>query len=311
MSGGLVANETVVGGFPAPSFDVLALGETMAMLAPTDAKSLATTNALTLDIGGAESNVAMHLAASGHSVAWASRLGDDPFGTRILATVAAAGVDVSLVVTDPLAPTGVYFKDPSHSRVHYYRAGSAASQMSTEWVDSLPITSARMVHLSGITPALSPTCAAVVDHLLNVARDRGVPVSFDVNYRAPLWSVAHAAPILAGFAARADVVFVGRDEAEVLWGTATAAAIRQLLAKPERLVVKDADIGATEFIGETETFVASPVVSVVEPVGAGDAFAAGYLSALLRGSTSRESLEHGHSLAAIALGSVLDFPGKD
>jgi 2-dehydro-3-deoxygluconokinase len=133
-------------------------------------------------------------------------------------------------------------------------------------------------------------------------------VSFDVNYRAALWSVAAAAPVLRELAEHSDIVFVGRDEAELLWGVQTATDIRRLLPGPARLIVKDAEVGATEFFGSDEIFVASVHVAVVEPVGAGDAFAAGYLSALLSGTGSRLAMERGHALAATALGSMLDVP---
>lgn len=291
--------------------DVLAIGETMVMLAPEHSLPLSEATELRLDIGGAESNVAMHLASSGHAVAWASRVGDDPFGHRILARIAAADVDVSMVTIDPDAPTGLYVKDPTEARVHYYRANSAASRMSVEWLAGLPLASTRFVHISGITPALSKSCAAMVDAVISVAQENGSLVSFDVNYRAPLWPVETAAPLLRDLAQRADIVLVGRDEAENLWGTTTAMDVRRFLPGAARLVVKDGEVGATEFLGDEETFVPSPEVTVVEPVGAGDAFAAGYLSALVSNGGSREALEQGHARAAIALGSMLDVPRKD
>jgi 2-dehydro-3-deoxygluconokinase len=291
-------------------FDVLAIGETMAMIAPTLPEPLAEATELRLDIGGAESNVAMHLAGLGHTVAWASRVGDDPFGHRILQSISAAGVDVSMVTVDPDAATGLYFKDPveTGTRVRYYRANSAASTMSVDWLADVRITSARIVHVSGITPALSESCALLLGAILSTAHANGVLVSFDVNYRAPLWSVAAAAPVLRELAEQSDIVFVGRDEAEQLWGAKTATDIRRLLPGPARLIVKDAEVGATEFFGTDETFVASAHVAVVEPVGAGDAFAAGYLAALISDAGSRIAIERGHALAAIALGSMLDVP---
>lgn len=290
------------------SFDLLAIGETMAMVTPALGARLEDAATVVLDIGGAESNVAVHLARLGVRTAWASRLGDDPFGRRVLAKIAAAGVDVSLVDIDHETPTGVYFKDPSAAgtNVHYYRAGSAAARMSSEWVRGLPIGSARIVHVSGITPALSASCAGMVDAVIAAAAEAGTQVSFDVNYRPALWPVSEAAPVLAELAGRADVVFVGLDEAEALWGTRTPQQVRLLLPKPSRLIVKDGAIGATEFLGLDETFVEPSTVNFVEPVGAGDAFAAGYLAGMLAGDSSRASLERGHRQAADAIGTHLD-----
>ncbi|HEY2644820.1 MAG TPA: sugar kinase, partial [Galbitalea sp.] len=269
----------------AQNFDVVAIGETMAMLTPVDGGGLESAATVVVDIGGAESNVAMHLAAAGVRVAWASRVGNDPFGRRILGRVGGAGVDVSLVDVDDTAPTGVYFKDPveTGTTVHYYRAGSAAALMSAEWVTTIPFTEARMVHVSGITPALSTRCAEMIEAVFAATAGTHTQVSFDVNYRPALWTIHQAAPILAGLADRADVVFVGLDEAEILWGTRSPQDVRQLLSHPGRLVVKDGAVGATEFLGELETFVEPLAVGVVEVVGAGDAFAAGYLAAALSG----------------------------
>jgi 2-dehydro-3-deoxygluconokinase len=292
----------------AQHFDVVAIGETMAMVTPADGERLERAANVLIDIGGAESNVAMRLAGAGVRVAWASRVGNDPFGRRILARVSGVGVDVSLVDIDEEAPTGVYFKDPSSAgtNVHYYRAGSAAARMSSEWAAKLPIGSARIVHVSGITPALSASCADMIDAIFATTAGTQTQLSFDVNYRQALWPVHEAAPILADLANRADVVFVGLDEAEVLWGTSSPRDVRQFLPHPGRLVVKDGAVGATEFFGGVESFVAPSVVSVIEAVGAGDAFAAGYLAGMLAGDSSQSALERGHRQAAVAVGTRLD-----
>jgi 2-dehydro-3-deoxygluconokinase len=275
--------------------DVVSVGETMALVTPAAAPApLARGGPMRLEAAGAESTVACYLAQLGLDTAWVSRLGDDPLGELVRTTVAGFGVDVSAVTADPERPTGVFFKDPDgeKTRVFYYRAGSAASAMSPD----TPVPDARITHLSGINPALSLSCAALVDHLLAT---RGC--SFDVNYRARLWPVADAAPVLRDLAARAAVVFVGLDEALTLWGTATPDEVRALLPQPEVLVVKDGAVGATSFHPGGVTFEAAPRVDVVEPVGAGDAFAAGYLAGLLRDLSEPDRLCLGHRIAGAAL----------
>ncbi|MFD3417491.1 sugar kinase [Streptomyces decoyicus] len=290
--------------------EVLCLGESMVLVAPAPGERLATAREAAIRVAGAESTVAQYLTDLGHRTAWASRVGADPLGEQVLAAIARSGVDVGHVERDRSAPTGVYFKDPGPqgTRVHYYRTGSAASKMSPATLDSLPLSTVRLVHLSGVTPALSETCAATATALFERARAAGASCSFDVNYRAALWSSEQAAGPLLALARRADVVFVGLDEAQHVWGTETAEQVRGLVGPGVRLVVKDADVGATHFPpgGGPAVFVPANPAEVVEPVGAGDAFAAGYLSAWLRGAGPADRLRLGHRLAAFALGAVGD-----
>ncbi|MEU6394122.1 sugar kinase [Streptomyces sp. NPDC046939] len=289
---------------------VICLGETMAQIGPADGTPLEHSEALRLAVAGAESTVAQYLADLGHRAAWVSRVGDDPFGRRVVRAVASRGVDVGGVLVDPDAPTGVYFKDPGPdgTRVHYYRAGSAASRMSVADADRVELHGVRLLHLTGITPALSDGCAALVRTVMERARRGGTLVSFDVNHRAALWaSSKEAAATLHDLARLADLVLVGRDEAEVLWGTRTADDVRRLLGGSRTLVVKDGDVGVTEFGPDSTHFVAAPAVDVVEVVGAGDAFAAGYLGGLLDGAAPRERLALGHRLAGRTLRSIEDY----
>jgi 2-dehydro-3-deoxygluconokinase len=283
--------------------DLVAVGETMVMVTPVDAVPLDQAHHLVARVGGAESNVAMYLAGLGHRAIWTSRVGDDPFGRIVLRHVAAAGVDVSSVVIDSGAPTGVYFKDPRSegTLVYYYRSGSAASRLEASVLDQPALAGARILHLSGITPALSAGCLALVRHAV-VGRALGTAqVSFDVNYRPALWS-DDPGPVLRELANAADLVFVGLDEAQSLWGVTDATAVRRLLPDPDVVVVKDGPIGATALTrGGNTVFVPAPRVRVVEPVGAGDAFAAGYLSADLHGRDLRARLRMGHLVAAHAL----------
>ncbi|GGW48752.1 carbohydrate kinase [Streptomyces griseoloalbus] len=298
-----------------PVADLVCVGETMVVLSPPDARPLAEQPVLTMAIGGAESNVACALAGLGHRAAWLSRLGDDPFARRILAELTARGVDVSAVETDPDRPTGVYFKDPGpdHTRTHYYRAGSAATRMGPELARRPALREARIVHVSGVAAAISDSCARLLETLLLGRGDsagRGPVVSFDVNHRPALWrgGKADAARSLLALARAADIVFVGRDEAEELWGTARPADIAALLGPAPVVIVKDAEHGATSFADGVRTFVPSLPTKVVEPVGAGDAFAAGYLAGVLENRNERSRLRLGHLAAAAALRTRDDVP---
>lgn len=279
----------------------------MAMITSRDGTNLTTAEDFTISAGGAESNVAQYLAESGLRTAWLSALGADPLGDRVLQAITASGVDTRWVRRDPSARTGVYFKDPG-GQVYYYRSGSAASRMTPDAIASWPLAKANWLHLSGITPALSPTCRELVSAVLDAAEGG---VSFDVNFRPALWSPAEAAAVTQPLADRCGIVLVGRDEAEALWGVADAEGIAAVFPNAGRVVVKDGNVEAVEIDrrGDAPTVTRVPAgrVDVIEPVGAGDAFAAGYLATLLRGDTASKALAQGHALAAWVLSSPADY----
>ncbi|WP_077796910.1 sugar kinase [Streptomyces sp. JHA26] len=282
--------------------DVVALGESMVTFLPSRPGRLADVPSFDRAIGGAESNVACVLAAAGHTTRWISAVGADGFGDHLVEAIGSYGVDVSAVRRDPARPTGVYFRTAvdraaDAHEVAYYRAGSAASAMSAATEDLDAIRSGRVLHLSGITAALSADCLHLMREL--TARRPGRPlVSFDVNHRPGLWRDDDGPAVLLELARGADLVFVGEDEA---WGLGGPEAVRAALPEPDLLVVKQGASGATAFHGEHVTFVPALHVDVVAAVGAGDAFAAGFLSATLRGLPVRDRLRHGHLMAAAAL----------
>ncbi|MFE9572631.1 sugar kinase [Streptomyces sp. NPDC006692] len=335
--------------------DVVCLGESMVTFLPTRPGRLADVPAFERTIGGAESNVACALAAAGHAVKWVSRVGADGFGDHLVAAIGAYGVDVSAVRRDPVRPTGIYFRTADDRaagghEVLYYRAGSAASAMSSATVPLRDLWAGRILHLSGITAALSPDCLALMRDLA-VRRPARPLLSFDVNHRPGLWRDRMGAGVLLELARGADVVFVGEDEAQEAWGLRGAGAIRAALPEPDVVVVKRGVAGATVFArenpptpplpeplreasaecapspaappeharssnagsarpgpaldGDAHYFVPSLRVDVVAPTGAGDAFAAGFLSGTLRGLPVPARIRHGHLMAA----AVLTVPG--
>ncbi|MGY0058833.1 sugar kinase [Streptomyces sp. LZ34] len=294
----------------------------MVTFVPSRPGRLADVPAFSRGIGGAESNVACSLARVGHTARWISRVGADGFGDHLVAEIAAAGVDVSYVRRDPDRPTGIYFRtageralgeeaegeegegEEPRSEVVYYRAGSAAAAMSPRLVPREQTWSGRVLHLTGITAALSDDCRALMRELTTRAPGRPL-VSFDVNYRTALWRRRDSGRLLE-LARGCDLVFVGEDEAAAAWGLRGAEAVRAALPEPEVLVVKQGSAGATAYArrpdgGDTVTFEPALDVEVVASVGAGDAFAAGFLSGTLRGLPVAERLRHGHLMAAAAL----------
>ena len=289
--------------------DFACLGETMMQFVPEQGTT-ETAPQFTAHVAGAESNVAIGLARLGASTAWLSRVGADAFGRRVRAHVAGQGVDVSLVTDDETHPTGVFFKQPTGElrKVTYYRSGSAASAMDrTDALRAIALAP-RILHLTGITAALSTTCDEAMTAALASTHHSEPPtiLSFDVNYRPALWpSIDLAARRLAELAAQADIVFVGLDEARHLWAVESAEDVYTLFDVPT-LVVKDAPHRVTHFSAHTRVDLELPHVTVLESVGAGDAFAAGFLFGELMGWPALRQLRAGHVLAAIALGTFAD-----
>ncbi|MFD0362269.1 sugar kinase [Nocardia sp. GCM10030253] len=281
--------------------------------------------------GGAESNVATVLAQLGVDAAWISRVGDDGFGRYLVEHLADRGVDVSAVVTDPTRPTAVYVKERGSgsgratdlaeraSRMLYYRTGSAASALSTA---ELAVTAAAglldhcdAVHFTGITTALSESATGLTDALISMPR-RDRLVSFDLNFRPALWAgrPERAADVLARHVRGSDVVFLGADEAGAVFGVDDADRLRALFPEPAHLVVKNNEHSVTGFSGSDRVEVPALELDVTERIGAGDAFAGGYLSALLHGRTLAQRLRLGHLCAAAALtgtGDVAELPSPE
>ena len=318
----------VTGGARAAAVEAVCVGETMAVLVPERPGPLERAEFFRRGIGGAESNVACGLAALGVSASWISRVGADGFGRLLITQLAERGVDTSAVAVDPHRPTGLYVKEiggdtesaydlgPGNSRLHYYRSDSAASALAPESLETPEaaalLSEARLVHLSGITAALGYRDGREGGRrLVEAVLDRRRPgqlVSFDLNWRPGLWrrtesaaDTPQPAEILGGLANRADVVLLGADEAAEVFGTDDPRRLRALLPGPRILVVKDSGHRVTAFDGAEAVIEPALTVEVVEPIGAGDAFAAGYLAGLLRGYDQRRRLRLGHVCAASAL----------
>lgn len=289
-------------------YDVTSLGETMLRLSVPIGRRLDDARSLDVEVGGAESNLCTALARLGRRVAWASRLPDNALGGLILRTLRADGVDVSAVVAAPGERVGTYFIElattPRASQVVYDRANSAAAHMAPADIDWATLLDTRILHLTGITAALSPACYAVVAEAIERARAAGVMVSFDVNYRAKLWDAATAGERLRPLIAAADLLFCKSADAALLFGC-TGEPREQMerlaaLTRASSLLCTFGERGAALLTGET--FVQQPAlpVQIVDRIGSGDAFAAGVLDGALDGDVLL-GLRRGVALAAIAL----------
>jgi 2-dehydro-3-deoxygluconokinase len=293
-------------------FDVVTFGETMGSIRA--AGLLRHGGAMSMSLGGAETNVAIGLARLGHSVRWGGRLGSDDVGAFALRTLRSEGVDTATVTLDPARATGLLLIErrvADISRVAYYRANSAGSAVSVADVDGAFDASTRVLHLTGITPALSPSAAEATLWAARRARELGVLVSLDVNYRGALWARDVAAVALRRLAALADVVFASDDELAMVAPDADSgeeAAVRSLLdAGAREVVITRGGDGAEAWTADDTAACRARAVRVVDTIGAGDAFTAGYLSALLDGLNLAERLDRGAVLGAFAVSASGDW----
>jgi 2-dehydro-3-deoxygluconokinase len=293
--------------------DLVTLGETMVTFCPEQPGPLRHAERFLRGVGGAESNVAIGLCRLGHAAQWIGVVGDDPFGDLILATLRGEGVDVSAVRRHPGAPTGLLFKERrpgGDSAVYYHRAGSAGSRLGPADVPDLG--RARLLHLTGITPALSDSCREAVRVAVGRARGAGALISFDPNYRARLWTPDAARAALLPILPACDVLLLSQGEGELLFGSPEPAAIaREARARGCRHVaVRCGGEGAWAFAAEGPgTWVPAHRVTPLEPTGAGDAFDAGFLAGLLEGRDDAECVRMGNVCGALATTALGDWEG--
>lgn len=301
--------------------EVVTFGETMILMNPVRPGPIKYVTDFKKQIGGAESNVSIGLARLGHSVGWFSRLGDDPHGHYIKSFVQGEDVDVSEVIYDPDAPTGLYFKERrevGENRVYYNRQGSAASRLSPSDLPQEYIGNAEILHVTGITPALSPTCRKAVFRAVEIANRNDVTVSFDPNLRLKLWEDRdELRAVMEELFEQADLVLPGIEEGRVVLGTDDPETIG------ERLIDYGAEAVAVK-LGAEGALVATPdgtkripgieVEAVVDEIGAGDGFAAGFIAGHLRGHDPYQAARLGNAVGAFCttvIGDVEGLPTND
>lgn len=292
----------------------MTIGESLVALIPDRHTKLRYVQSFTKTVAGAESNVAVGLAKLGHRASWLSKVGDDELGHYVVRELRAEGVDTSAVLFDPDHPTGLMIKEfsPSlESSVHYYRAGSAASTLSGDDIDWAYLAKAKIIHISGITAAISASAREMVATIAAFAKEHGILFSFDPNIRRKLWSLSEATKALLPLLKSADIVLLGDEEANVLLGLEEPQVIVQALhSSGARWVgVKRGSHGAYVSDGETALSIPAHPVRVVDTIGAGDAFNAGFLAGLLEKRSIAECGHMGAVMGALAVASYGDTEG--
>ena len=284
--------------------DLVGLGEVLLRLSIPSPARFETVRQLDVQLGGAEANVMAAGARLGLRTAWISAVPDNAWGLRVRRELAGHGVDCGHVVSKAGARMGVYFVEhgapPRPTRVLYDRRDSAFAHLAPDEVDWEPVRRARLVHLTGITPALGASARALVERALREAP----AVSFDVNYRATLWSPAEARAFLSGVLPAVRYLFLGQAEARTIFElTGPPAQIVEALAamapKATISLLRGEDGSLTLDGGRLYEPGARRTVSVVDPIGAGDAWVAGFLWASLSGRPVQAAVDAGTAVAAL------------
>lgn len=301
--------------------DVVGIGETMVLFTPQTNGLMRYARNFSSRFAGAETNTLIGLSRLGHKAGWISKLGKDEFGNYIISSVRGEGVDVSQVTKDESAPTGVFFKSILNERdirIYYYRRGSAASKLTCENINEEYISKAKYLHITGITPALSKSCRDSIFYAVEVAKKNNVKVVFDPNIRYKLWKdEKDARETILKLSSMSDIVLPGIGEGKFLFGTDDYKSIGKAFTNggAKLVIIKLGEKGAYYVMnGEEDIVPGFKVDNVIDPVGAGDGFAAGVLSGLLDGLSVKESIKRGCAVGAIVTtvnGDIEGLPDRE
>jgi 2-dehydro-3-deoxygluconokinase len=289
-------------------FDVTTIGEIMLRYSVPAGQRLETANVLDVHPAGAEGNLVAVLSRLGWRCGLVTSLPNNPLGRLAANHLRMSGMDLDGVVWSDAGRMGTYYVEfavpPRPIQVTYDRANSCAAQLSADQIDWNHLLDARLVHLTGITVALSTACHSLVAEAVDRAKAAGVAVSFDINYRSKLWSPEEAASALRPMIQSVEVLFCKQADARTLFGCegSPEEIVRQLseLSGAQHVVMTLGDQGVIGWDGTQILRESAVPVQMIDRLGAGDALAAGVLHGWLDGNFAR-GLRYGVVLAALAL----------
>lgn len=301
--------------------DAVTMGEMMIQLNPVTTGPIRHVDYFEKHAAGTEGNFAIGLVRMGLTSGFISRVGNDEFGKYVLRVLRSEGVDISRVVIDREAPTGLYFIQrgypiPEKSSVIYYRKGSAASRLGPDDIDPKYITEAKLFHVTGITPALSESCREATYDALRIAEANNVKISIDTNIRLKLWSADKARETLLPMIRKADIILTDSEDSEILIEERNPRKIaRNLLAMGASIVVvKLGEEGALAATKDKMVKKSAFKVPVEDAIGAGDAFAAGFIASVLKDEEIDKALEIANVAGALVVmvrGDIENMPSRD
>jgi 2-dehydro-3-deoxygluconokinase len=298
-------------------YDVVTFGEAMIRLSPRNFQRLEQARSLDLNVGGAELNVAVGLTRFGMKSAWVSKLPKNGLGFLIRDRAQEFGVDCSHIVWSDKGRAGIYFLElgasPRASSVLYDRAGSAISMVQSGEIDWTKVfTGSKHFHVSGITPALSASAAEVTAEALKAAKKAGCTISYDLNYRKKLWAPADAKRIQEPMMTDVDILITTEEDTNVVFGIKEKdyEAVAEKLAQTFKFKVvaitlrEDLSVWRNHWTAiayHNGKIIRDRMyeVEIVDRVGAGDSFTAGFLYGWMKDKDVEKGVRYGNAFAAL------------
>ncbi|MFO7882176.1 MAG: sugar kinase [Kosmotogaceae bacterium] len=289
---------------------VLGMGEIMVQFNPTEKGSLLYQRMFERHVAGSEANIIIQMQKLDIETSFITAVGSESFGEIILATLREEGVNTDNVKIDENHPTGIYFVQrsypfPGKTSVIYYRKNSAASKIIPKDLDEKILEDVEMFVVSGITPALGDDVRNSAMKVIDMCKRKGIKVAFDTNIRINLLKTREKAyECLQPFLEKSDIVFTGMGDLSLLFDGEFEEKIsqfRKLTKEAELLVIKMGEKGALALNEEKTYKNESFKVSVIDELGAGDAFDGAFLASLLKGYDINEALKYGCAAGAITV----------
>lgn len=296
--------------------EVILFGEPMALFIANSEGALEEVEQFTRALSGAEVNVSIGLTRLGHEVSYITRLGDDSLGHYIANCLKRESINTEFIKFDREFKTGIQLKNKVRSgdpSINYYRKGSATSHISVKDMDEIDFSGIKLVHITGIPPALSLSCREATYRLIQRAREKQVFISFDPNLRPTLWeSKEEMCQVINDIASYCDMILPGVSEGLTLMGSNEPEKIADYYQSlgVKTIVIKMGAKGA--YVREESATYFVPgfrVEKVVDTVGAGDGFAVGVLSGVLEGLPMAEAVIRGNAIGSIQVMNVSDNAG--
>lgn len=286
--------------------DVVTIGDAMITLNPTTKGPLRYVQTFERKVGGAELNVAIGCSRLGLKTGLISRIGNDEFGRYIFNFIRGEGIDTSQVKTVDY-PTSLNVKEileDGSGRTFYYRENSPILSLQKEDIPEDYIKNAKIFHISGVFSSIHPKNVDLIHHALKIAKKHNVLVSLDPNIRLKLWNKERAKEVLMSYLPMVDILLAGEDEADILFGTKDSKQIIEICKsyKIETVAIKRGEKGADAYHKEEYLEMpAYPPIKVVDTVGAGDGFDAGFLYGLIKGFTLKRTLQLSNMIGSMVV----------